>query len=246
MKTIIRFVTSLIFLAGILLLVWLSRDNRRLVHDVSRLEAELGRLSDKDPDRVQIVAIREPRVPSEVASHVQRFWQYRLYLPAGYSFIRMSGGGRVTKDGVYLQGGFGSGSRSPDPDATHALVSISLSKDHDRTKAFFSINGSGGTTSWNRFGPEQIASDQLVFQTLADASHESQSFDQETILPLLKVYAPETAEKKNIAGREITTYAGGLILLCPKSRQSELDQLRQGRVPEGFDPSWIAKGQGNE
>ncbi|TWT84673.1 hypothetical protein CA13_61530 [Planctomycetes bacterium CA13] len=246
MKTIIRLVTGLLFLTGILFLVWLTRENSRLAYDLSRLEAELGRMSVKEIDQVHIVAIKEPRVPSEVASHVQRVWQYRLYLPAGYDYVRMRGGGRVAEDGVYLKGGFSSGWSSPKPEATHALVSISLSIDGDRTKSFFSINESGGTGSWGPFGPEPIISDDLVVQTLSNASQGSRSFDQDTILPLLKVYDPKTADKKTIAGSEITTYAGGLILLCPKSRKSELDELRQGRVPNGFDPSWIAKGQSHE
>jgi hypothetical protein len=246
MKTIIRVVTGLLFFTGILFLVWLTRENSRVAYDVSRLEAELGRLSIKEIDRIHIVAIKEPRVPPEVASHVQRVWQYRLYLPAGYDFLRMRGGGRVAEDGVYLQGGFSSGWSSPKPEATQTLVSLSLSKDGDRTKGFFSINGSGGTTSWGRLGPERILSDDLVVQTLSNASQGSRSFDKDTILPLLKVYDPKTAEKKTIAGSEFTTYAGGLILLCPKSRQSAMDELRQGRVPDGFDPSWIAKGQSNE
>ena len=246
MKTIIRFVTGLLFLTGISFLVWLTRENSRLAADISRLEAEVGRLSVKEIDRIHIVAIKEPRVPPEVASHVQRVWRYRLYLPAGYDFMRMRGGGRVAEDGVYLQGGFSSGWSSPKPEATQTLVSISLSKDGDRTNAFFSINGSGGTTFWNQLGPERILSDDLVVQTVSSAAQGSRSFDQDTILPLLKVYDPKTAETKTIAGSEITTYVGGLILLCPKSRESELDELRQGRVPDGFDPSWIAKGQNNE
>ena len=246
MKTIIRFVTGLFFLTGILFLARLTRENSRLADDVSRLEAELGRLSIKDIDRVHIVAIKEPRVPAEVASHVQRVWQYRLYLPAGYDFLRMRGGGRVAEDGVYLQGGFSSGWGSPKPEATQTLFTISLSKDGDRTKAFVSVNESGGTASWNQLDPERLLGDDLVVQTLSNASQGSRSFDQDTILPILKVYDPKTAETKTIAGNEITTYAGGLILLCPKSRESEMDELRQGRVPDGFEPSWIAKGQRNE
>lgn len=246
MKMITRFVTALLFLTGIVSLAWLTRENNRLAHDVSRLEAEVGRLSVKDIDRVYIVAIKEPRVPPEVASHVQRVWQYRLYLPAGYDFMRMRGGGRVTEEGVYLQGGFSSGWSSPKPAATQTLVTISLNKDGDRTAAFFSVNASASTGSWNQLDPERILSDDLVVQTLSNASQGSRSFDRDTILPLLKVYDPKTAEKKTIAGNEFTTYAGGLICLCPKSRQSEMDELRQGRVPDGFDPSWIAKGQSNE
>ena len=60
MKTIIRFVTGLLFLTGILFLAWLTRANSRLADGVSRLEAELGRLSIKEIDRIHIVAIKEP------------------------------------------------------------------------------------------------------------------------------------------------------------------------------------------
>lgn len=246
MKMLIRFVTAVLFLAGILFLGSLTLENTRLADDISRLEAELGRLSVKEIDRVHIVAIKEPRVPPEVASHVQRVWQYRLYLPKGYDFLEMSGGGRVVEDGLYLKGGFSSGWRSPMPEATQTLVSISLSHDGDRTQAFFSINGSTSTTSWSQFSPGQILSDDLVVQTFVDASQGTQSFDQETILPLLKVYDRSTAEETTDAGNKITTYSGGLVLLCPKSREAELDELREGRVPKGFDPSWIAKGKNNE
>ncbi|MGB7329655.1 MAG: hypothetical protein WBD31_32575 [Rubripirellula sp.] len=246
MKMIVRFVTGLLFLTGIWLLVWLTRDNRRVADEISQLEAELGRMTVDEIDRVHIVAINEPRVPAEVASHVQRVWQYRLYLPAGYDFRRMSGGGRVTEDGVYLQGGFSSSWSAPNLEATQTLVTISLSKDGDQAKVFFSINGSRGTTSWGRLDPERILGNEPVVQTLAHASQDSRSFDQDTILPLLKLYDPETAETKTVEGREFTTYAGGLIVLCPLSRESEIDELRRGLVPDGFDPSWIAEGRRDE
>ena len=39
---IIRSMTGLLFLSGVLVLVWLTRENNRLDEDISRLEGELG------------------------------------------------------------------------------------------------------------------------------------------------------------------------------------------------------------
>ena len=247
MKTIFRCITGVLFLTGIVILVWFTRENSRVGDDVTRLEAELGRMSINDEiDRVHMVAIKDPRVPEEVASQIQRVWQYRFYLPAGYDFFKLRGNGRVTEEGVYIKGGYSTGWSSPDPEARQTLVTISLSADGDQTKLYFSINGSGGTTSLNRFDHERILRDDLVIKTLIDAADGARSFDKDTILPLLKIYDPTTTKKKTVAGKEITTYQGVLIVLCPKSRKSELGELQQGRVPDGFEPSWIAKDQSNE
>ena len=97
-----------------------------------------------------------------------------------------------------------------------------------------------------QFGAESSEIDELVVQTLAGVSDDAQSFDRDTILPLLRIYDPKTAAKKTIEGEEITTYAGALIVFWPKSRESAMDDMRNGRVPDDFDPSWIAKGQSHE
>ena len=49
-----------------------------------------------------------------------------------------------------------------------------------------------------------------------------------------------------VAGKTITTYAGGLIVLCPKTRESVLNQLRGGETPSEFDPFWLATEVGDE
>ncbi len=47
----------------------------------------------------------------------------------------------------------------------------------------------------------------------------------------MRIFDPTTAEDKAVAGQTITTYAGALVVLCPKSRVAEYEQLAEGRTP---------------
>ena len=109
MKFLVRLLTVVFLLVGGIALIHLSIDNRELGGQIDQLEAELGRMPIDNSDRVHLVEIETPEVPTEVASHVERVWQFRCYLPPGYDVIRFSGGGRVTKEGVYHAGGSSSG-----------------------------------------------------------------------------------------------------------------------------------------
>lgn len=104
---------------------------------------------------------------------------------------------------------------------------------------FNTFGGSSGTSSWERFAPDRF-DDALVVQKIVSSEHGPRSFDQDTILPLLRIYDPRSAEDTKVAGKTMTTYAGGLFVLYPKSRDSEFNQLRRGETPPEFDPSWIA------
>ena len=97
MKLVVRLLTVLFLLAGGIVLIQLSIDNRELGDRIDQLEAELGRMSIDDSDRVHLVEIETPDVPPEVASHIERVWQFRCYLPPNYDVIRFSGGGRVAR-----------------------------------------------------------------------------------------------------------------------------------------------------
>ena len=239
MKLVVRLLTILFLLAGGIVLIQLSIDTRELGDQIDQLEAELGRMSIDDFDRVHLVEIETPDVPPEVASHLERVWQFRCYLPPGYDVIRSSGGGRVAKEGVYLAGGYSSGWGSPRPEAIHQLFTVSFQKKDNRLEAFNTFGGSSGTSSWGRFDPDRF-DDALVVQKIVSSEQGPRSFDQDTILPLLKIYDPSSAEDKEVAGKTMTTYAGGSFVLCPKSREPEFNQLRQGKTPVEFDPSWIA------
>ncbi len=245
MKIVIRLSILLASLAGIIALVRLSSDNRQLSDQIDQLEAELGRMSIDDPDQVYLVEIDTPDVPSEVALHLERVWQFRCYLPPGYDVMRFSGGGRVAKEGVYVAGGSSSGWGSPQSEAIHKLLTVSFQKNDNRWEVFYSFGGSSGTTSWGPFNPDRF-DDTLIVQKLVSSKLGPRSFDQDTILPLLKIFDPATAEDKEVAGKTLTTYAGGLIALCPKSRQSQFHQLLRGNTPVDFDPSWIATGVSDE
>jgi hypothetical protein len=198
-----------------------------------------------DSDRVYLVEIEAPDVPPEVASHLESVWQFRCYLPPGYDFIRVSGGGRVAKEGLYLDGGFGSVSGSPLPEAIHQMVTVSLQKKDDRLEAFHTFGASSGTNTWGRFDPDHV-DESLVVQKIVSREQGPRSFDQDAILPLLKIYDPSSAEDKQVPGKAITTYAGGLFVLCPKSRQGALAQLQRGEMPDEFDPGWIAREAADE
>jgi hypothetical protein len=239
MKLIVRLLTVLLLLAGGVVLFRISVDNRELRSEIRQLEAELGRMTVDDPDRVYFVEIETPDVPSEVASHLERVWQFRCYMPPGYDVIRFSGGGRVTREGVYLSGGSNSSWGSPRPEGTHQLLTVSFQKKDKRIEAFNAFGGSSGTTSWGLLDPDHI-DDSLVVQKIVSSKQGPRSFASDVILPLLRLYDPSSAENKEVEGRTITTYAGGLFVLCPKARESEFDQLKYGRVPTGFDPTSIA------
>lgn len=240
MKLVVRLVAIFFLAAGGVVLTRLSLDNHELEEGIAQLEAELGRMQIDDSDRVYLVEIEAPDVPPEVASHLERVWQFRCYLPPGYDFIRVSGGGRVTKEGLYLEGGFGSGWGSPRPEAIHQMVTVSLQKKDDRLEAFHTFGGSSGTTTWGRFDPDHVDGS-LGVKKIVSSEQGPRSFDQDAILPLLRIYDPNSAEDKQVAGKTITTYAGGLFVICPKSREREFDQLRRGEMPDKFDPGWIAR-----
>ena len=239
MKIVIRLLLLLASLAGIIALVRLSSDNRQLSEQIDQLEAELGRMSIVDANRVYLVEIDTPDVPPEVASHVERIWQFRCYLPPGYDVMRFSGRGRVAKEGSYVAGSHGSSWGSPQPEANHQLLTVSFQRKDNRWEAFYSFGGSSSTGSLDSFNPDRF-DEALVVQKLVSSEQGPRSFDQDTILPLLKIFDPTTAEDTQVAGKTLTTYAGGLFVLCPKSRESQFSQLHQGKTPIHFDPSWIA------
>ena len=63
MKLVVRLFTVLFLLAGGIVLIRLSIDNRELGNRIDQLEAELGRMSIDDSDRVHLVEIETPDVP---------------------------------------------------------------------------------------------------------------------------------------------------------------------------------------
>jgi hypothetical protein len=238
MKSTIRLLTTLMFLAVLSTLVYFLTENNRLAAELDRLEAELGKMVIKDVNRVHIVEIAAPDVPPEVASHIEGVWQFRCYLPKKYNYMQMTGGGRVTAEGLYQSGGFSSNWGSPPSTSIQSLMTMSFQKKDNRLVAFYSFSGSHGTTSWNNFNPDRLAT--MVVQKLVDSKKGPRSFDQDTILPLLKIYDPTTAKNKEIDGTSITTYEGGHFVLCPKSLESCLQQLREGKAPDSFNPNWVA------
>lgn len=241
MPRLLRLISGLLFVAGIVSLIVLTRSNRGLRDDVLQLEAELGQMSIDDVDKIHIVAIEKPLIPPEVAPYVDQVWQFRCYLPPGYDCQRMRGGGRLSDRGLYFQGGFSTGHSSPRTEPDHELLTISLHRKAETVACFVSFGGLSSSGTWD-VHPDLNAGD-LVVETLATPGGPAQSFDQTTILPILRLYDPNTAKEKDVDGRSVTTYAGGIVVICPKALEAEFDQLREGKKPEGFQASWIAEGQ---
>jgi hypothetical protein len=239
MKYAIGLSTILLFLVGCSGLVYFSTQNNRLAAEVDRLEAELGKLVIKDVNRVHIVEIAAPDVPPEVAPHIEGVWQFRCYLPPKYNYMQMSGGGRVTADTLYQSGGSSSSWGSPPSTSVQGLLTVSFQKKDNRLIKFRSFIGSRGTDSWGDFNPDSF--DKLVVQKLVNSEQGPRSFNQDTILPLLKIYDPSTADKDQIAGKSMITYSGGMFVLCPKSLETCFEKLRAGKTPQDFNPNSVAQ-----
>lgn len=110
---------------------------------------------------------------------------------------------------------------------------------------FYAFGGSSGTTTWGRLKPDQI-NDSLVVQKIVNSAQGPRSFDQDTILPLLKIYDPNSAQDENVAGKIVTTYSGGMFVVCPKSRESEFDQLKRGEMLNESESPRVAKAVTND
>ncbi len=115
MKFVVQLLATLAFGAAVIYWIRLTTDNRQLSDEIQQLEAELGRMPIDDPTRVHLVEIDQPEVPPEVASHIDRLWQFRCYLPPSYDYIKFFGNGEVARDGLYLNGGSSSGWDRPIP-----------------------------------------------------------------------------------------------------------------------------------
>ncbi|MCA9260737.1 MAG: hypothetical protein KDA61_16100 [Planctomycetales bacterium] len=245
MKFVVRIVATIALLAGGLVLGRLLFDNYGLNKQIAQLEAELGRMPIGDTGRVHLVEIEAPDVPPEVAQHLERIWQFRCYLPPGYDVLCCSGGGRVAKQGVMLDGGTSTGWNSPRSEATHRLFTVSFQKKGERLEAFSRFGASSGTHGWNRLEPANLDAP-VVVETIVNSVQGTRSFDQNMILPVLKIYDPRSAEEKSLAGKATATYAGGLFVLCPKSRGSAFVRLLRGETPQGYQASWVASPAGDE
>ncbi len=244
MKYILPISALLIMLLGCIGLVLLSMDNRQLADEIQRLENELGRMTITDVNRVHLAEIKTPEVPSEVALHVKRVWQFRCYLPPGYDFVKFGGSGWVSADGLYHDGGYSSSSGTPKAEAIHRLMTISLQERDNRLIAFHCFEGSSGTTSWNDLQSDDLS--ELKVKQLVTSESGPVSFDQETILPVLKLYNPKTMKETDVSGQRIATYIGGLFVICPKSREAQYGQLRSGVKPPDFNSNWVANGVDDE
>lgn len=178
-KILTRLFAISLLVAGLIALVGLVNSNRQLSEEVNQLEAELGQMTIEDPEKIYLVAIEDPEIPPEVSDHVDHIWQYRCYLPANYDFKRMSGSGKITEEGVYFQGGFGSSWSSPKNEPRSVLLTVSLTEKTNSIECFVKFDHSSGTTGWNWLTPEKELPKDLVIETLVQPGDPARSFDQD-------------------------------------------------------------------
>lgn len=244
MKHLVSGTTILLFLLGIIAFVFLTNENKQLSADVRQLEAELGKMDIEDESRVYVAEVASPDVPPEIEYHLLGIWQFRCYLPPNYDFIKWNGSGKISKDGIFHQGGSGSSWGTPKKESIHHLLTISMQKRGEHILAFYSFEGSSGTTSWSDLTSENF--DQLTTQKLVRSERGPRSFDANTILPLLRVFNPHSTEDKKVGDKTITTYSGGQFILCPKSREREFTLLLKGETIPDMDPTCLAEKEHDE
>lgn len=218
----------------------LFSENRSLLDEVRQLEHELGRMEVTDPNRIFLVEVQNPEVPPEIAKYVRCIWQFRCYLPVGYEAHDVSGFGRVTEDGIYHQGSSSRSWRPSRNQPTHVLMTISITKNENEWRFFYSYGGNSGSSSWNPSNPD-LTQEQLVVQKLVSQASGARSFDRDTILPLIKIYDPMTAVEIDVDGTKKTAFQGGIFAICPKTRDLDFKILQTGVTPPQWESNKLAE-----
>jgi hypothetical protein len=231
--------------AGLVSLFLLSTQNRKLQDETDELEADLGRMEITDFRQVHLVEIKNPAVPSELAKQLDFICQFRCYIPPGYDANEFSGSGFVTEKGIYHSGSYGRAWRPAPKKTVQEIMTVSISKEEDFWRIFYSFGGTSGSQSWRPSRPD-LTPDQLVVQKLVNNETGARSFAADTILTLLKIYDPNTAVEKEIDGKKQTVYQGCIILLSPKNRDPDFQMLVNGITPPQFDPNTLAVGMSND
>jgi hypothetical protein len=212
-------------IAGVVTAVMYSMENRSLAAEIQELEEELGVMRVVDTDRVYFVAIDNPKVPNIIVENVDRIWQFRYFLPAGYSVSHFAGDGRVTAEGLYFDGGSSSGWRSPLTEAINKRLSISLTKKEKHIEIYSST---GRVTRW-RPSDSDVSLEGLVIEPVVLPKAPARSFGPKEIIPIFKIYDPTSAKEKIVNGQKITTYSGVLMVMCPRSVEPRFKLLREGK-----------------
>lgn len=230
---------------GLVSLFLLSSQNRMLQDEIDQLEADLGRLQITDFRHFHFVEIKNPAVPPELAQQLGFICQFRCYIPPGYDANEFSGSGLVTENGIYHSGSNGRAWRPAQKTPVQEIMTVSISKEEDYWRIFYSYGGTSFSHSWRPSSPD-LTPDQLVVQKLVSSKTGSKSFHTDMILPLVKAYDPNTAVEKEIDGKKQTVYQGCVIVLYPKSRDADFQSLLNGITPPQFDPNKLAAGMNHD
>lgn len=246
-RTKLVFKTLILFclFAAVIYLSRLTRENKELLAEVEQLEAELGRMEITDFKQVHFVEVKNPEVPPELAKQLDFICQFRCYIPPGYDANEFSGSGLIAEKGIYHSGSHSRAWRSSQQTPVQEIMTISISKKEDYWRIFFSYGGNSGSHSW-RPSRQDLTPDQLVVQKLVSSETGAKSFTTDMILPLLKIYDPNTPVEKEIDGKKQTVYQGCITMLYPKKREPDFQMLVNGVTPPQFDPSKLAAGQSND
>jgi len=212
-------------IAGFVTAIKHTMENQSVASEIRQLEEELGVMHVTDPDRVYFVPIDNSKVPSVVADNVDRIWQFRYFLPAGYDWARFVGRGQLSAEGYYFSGGNSTGWSSPRPEAINKLLSITLTKKKKHIEIYSSFSGTA------RFRPSDpnVNINELVVKPFLSLGDPARSFGPEEIIPLFKFYDPATAKEKIVDGQKLTVYSGATMVMFPKSQTTRFRSLREGR-----------------
>ncbi len=226
-----------VMIAGFVTAIKHTMANQSVASEIKELEEELGVLRVTDPQRVYFVAIDNTKVPSVVADNVDRIWQFRFYLPAGYSKNDFAGSGRVAAEGFNFNGGSSVGSGSPSSETVNRLFAISLAKREKYIEIYSSL---GNTTHWRHPDPN-VDINELVIQPVVSLGDPARSFGSEEIIPLFKIYDPASAKEKIVDGQKLTTFSGAILVMYPSSQANRFRLLRQGRSIKSIEMDEAAK-----
>lgn len=214
-----------VLIAGFVTAIKHTMANQSVASEIRKLEEELGVMHVTDPERVYFVAIDNSKVPSVVTDNVDRIWQFRCFLPAGYGESDFTGDGQVAAEGFYHSGGASMGSSSPRSEAVNKLLSISLTK----KKQYIEIYSSLGNTTRFRTSDPYVNINELVIKPVVSLGDPERSFGPEEIIPLFKFYDPAKAKEKVVDGQKLTTYSGATLVMYPSSQAARFKLLREGR-----------------
>lgn len=227
----------IVLIAGFVMTIMETTKRQSVVNEIRQLEEELGVIRVTDPERCYFVAIDNSKVPDVIVENVDRIWQFRYFLPAGYDMCKHMAHGRIAAEGFYSNGGGSGGSSRPKPEAVNKRLAISLTKQKQHIKIDCSF---GSSFHWRPSDPD-VDINKLVIKPVVSIGDSARSFGPKEIVPVLKIYDPASAKEKIVDGQKLTTYSGAYIAIHPRSQESRFQLLQKGKSVEFIKMEEAAK-----